>query len=283
MITLDGKTHLKRYLAGFVPNISQSIAFGLGGKAEVNTDTKLQFEVGRADVELVAYDFVNDKLIFKSEVPEDFGGIIYEVALYSQPSNKAAGEFGSRMITTFDSGTEIWVDATSGTAATFSTTNARIGVDSLRHTPALSTTKTDTQQQVNLDLSGYSAADKFVLALNAGNAFTASAKVQFLTDVSNYYEVNFGAPTTGYNIIEVAKSAAAVTGTPDWANITEIRVLTTSTAGGASQVDYDGLRVEDMDTVNTDYVMVSRELLSSPYTKVDGMTQEVEFSLDVSL
>lgn len=283
MITVDGKTHLKRYLAGQVPAICQSIAFGLGGKAEVNTDTKLQFEVGRSDVMLVSYDFVNNKLIFKAEVDDDYSGIIYEVALYSLPENNAAGEFGSRLLTTFDSTTETWIDATSGTAATFNSTFTRLGADSLRHTPALSTTKTDALQAVNVDLSGYSAADRFTIALNAGNTNTASVKALFLTDSSNYYTVNFGAPVSGYQVIEVAKSAATATGTPDWGNITEMRVATTSTAGGASQIDYDGIRVDDSDTLNSDYVMVSRELLASPYTKVDGMTQEIEFSLDVNV
>lgn len=283
MITLDGKTHIKRYLAGQVPAICQSIAFGAGGKAEVNTDTKLQFEVSRSDVLLVSYDFVNNKLIFKAAVPDDISGKIYEVAIYSLPENVAAGEFQSRMLTTFDSATETWADSTSGTAATFNATNTRLGADSLRHTPALSTTKTDGMTQVNIDLSGYSAADKFVMAANAGNAFTSAAKALFLTDTSNFYTVNFGALSSGYNIIEVAKSAATATGTPDWGNITELRIATTSTSGGASQVDYDGLRIEDTDTLNSDYVMVSRELLASPYTKGDGTIQEVEFSLDISI
>lgn len=282
-ITLDGKTHIKRYLAGFVPAISQSIAFGAGGKSESSSDTKLQFEVGRSDVTLVSYDFVNNLLIFKATVPEDFGGTVYEVAIYSLPANAAAGEFGSRILTTFDSATETWVDASSGTAATFDGTATRIGADSLKHTPALSTTKTDTQQAVNMDLSGYSAADQFVLAANAGNAFTSAAKVLFLTDVSNYYTVNFGALSSGYNIIAVNKSSATATGTPNWEDITEIRVATTSTSGGASSVNYDGLRVEDSDTLNTDYVMVSRELLTTPYAKVDGMTQEIEYSLAVNV
>lgn len=283
MITLNGKTHIKRYLAGFVPAIGQSIAFGLGGGAEVNTDTALNFEVGRSDLSLISYDFVNNKLIFKASVPNDYSGKIYEVALYSLPQNVAAGEFQSRLLTSFDSATETWVDASTGTAATFNATNTRLGADSLRHTPALSTTKVDALQAVNLDLSGYSAADRFTIALNAGNTNTSSVKILFLTDASNYYTMTMGTPVSGYQIFSVPKSAAVATGTPSWANITEMRVSTTSGAGGASQVDYDGIRIEDTDTLNSDYVMVSRELLASPYTKVDGMVQEIEFSLDVSV
>ena len=134
-----------------------------------------------------------------------------------------------------------------------------------------------------MDLSGYSAADAFVLAFNVGTATTSSVRALFLTDTSNYYTVNFGTPTSGYKIVSVAKGDAVATGTPDWGNITEIRVSTISTAGGASQIDYDGLRIEDTDTVNSDYVLVSRELLTTPFVKQIGMTQEIEFALDVNV
>lgn len=281
MITTNGKLHIKRYLAQFVPSIAQSIAFGVGDLAESVDHVKLQFETERADITLISYDFVNNKLIYKASVPEEFSGKIYEAAIYSMSSNSAAGEFGSRILTTFDSATEVWVDATSGTAATFNSTNTRIGVDSMRHTPSLSTSKTDTMRDVVTDLSGYSSADKFVLAYNVGNSNTSDIIIRFLTDTSNYYSVSLGTQTSGYKITEATKGSATATGTPDWGNITEIRIVTTSGAGGASSVDYDGLRIEDMDTMNSDYVMVSREVLASPYTKQDGRTQEIEFSLDV--
>jgi hypothetical protein len=283
LITTNGKTHIKRYLAGFVPSICQSIAFGIGGGAEAVGSTRLDFEVGRSDLTLTSYDFVNNKLIFKTSVPDDYLGKIYEVALYSLPENVAAGEFQSRLLTTFDSPTEAWVDASTGTAGTFNGTFTRLGIDSLRHTPALSTTKVDTLTQVNMDLSGYSGADVFTVALNAGNTNTSSVKLLFLTDASNYYTVTLGAPVSGYQVMTAAKSTAVATGTPSWSNITEMRVSTTSGAGGASQIDYDGVRIEDTDTLNADYVLVSRELLASPYSKVDGMTQEIEFSLDINV
>lgn len=282
-IQVDGKTHIKRYLAGFEPSIAQSIAFGLGDKAEANTDTALQFEVGRADIVLTSYDFVNDRLIFKAPVPNDFGGWIYEVALFSAPANDAAGEFGSRIITTFDSGDEDWVDAASGLDSTFATTNVRIGDDALRHTPIASGNQTDALREISLDLSGYSAADKFVLALNAVNGNASSVGVQFMTDTSNYYTVTFTGLTTGYKILSATKGSAVATGTPNWSNIIEIRIKTNSGAGGASNLAFDGLRIEDVDTINADYVMVSRELLAAPFQKQEGMTQDIEFTLNVSI
>lgn len=262
--------------------MAEAIAFGLGDKAEDVNDTKLQFEVDRMEVVLTSYDFVNNRVIFKAPIPEEFAGKIYEVALFSTIDNPSAGDYGSKILTTFDSATEEWVNATTLVPATFNTTNARIGADALRHTPGASGTNTDALKDVVLDLSGYSAADKFVVAFNNGNANMSSASVKLHTDATNYYQLNIGSQSTGYKVVEITKGAAVATGTPDWSNITEIRVTTNSTAGGASQLDFDGLRIEDVDTVAPEYVMVSRELISV-YTKVEGMTQEIEFALNISV
>lgn len=282
MITTNGKVYIKRFSAGFVPAIAQSIAFGLGGKAEAVGDTKLQFETERADITLTSYDFVNDKLLFKASLPEQLDGTIFEVALYSMSVDAVAGEFSSKLISTFDSASEGWADASTGTPGTYASSVTRIGLDSLRHTPVASAFKTDALSEIFLNLSGHSGADKFVFAFSVGNAFTANVKFKFLTDAANYYEIALGAQTSGYKIVEAAKSSATVTGVPSWETINAIHVTTTSTVGGASQVDYEGIRIDDADTINPEYVMVSRELLSTPFVKESGMTQEVEFSLDVS-
>lgn len=282
MITTVGARHIKRYLAGFVPAIAQSIAFGLATDSESASDTKLVFEVGRVDVSLVSYDFANNRLIFKGPVDEDFSGIINEVAIFSTLANRAAGEFGSKILTTFDSGTETWVDSTAETAASFLSTNARIGADSLRQQPGAGTTKSDKLSDIVLDLSGYSSADTFNLAFYSANTSATDISVLFMTDASNYYTVSFGGAATGYQTVEVTKGAATTTGTPNWENITEIRVETTAT-GSAADTQIDGLRIEDNDTVNADYVMVAREVLSSSFTKEEGKTQDIEFRLDINV
>lgn len=281
MITVEGRVHIKRYLARMVPAIARSIAFGIGNNGETVNDTKLQFEAGRSDVALTSYNFVNDRLTFKALVDESFGGVINEVALYSAASDDVAGEYGSRIITTFDSDLEEWVDATSGVAGTYTTIGTRLGADSLLHAPTASGTKTDTMTNLFLDLSGYSAADKFVFAFGVNNAFVSSIKFRFMTDTANYYEFTLGAQTIGYKITELAKSAAVATGSPDWGNITEVRVTTNATAGGTANIQYEGIRIDDADTFNQDYVLVAREVLSTPYVKKAGMVQEVEFNLDV--
>lgn len=283
MITVQGKTHIKRYLAGIVPAVARSIAFGIGGAAEQVGDTKLGFEVGRSQVRLVSYDFANDKLIFKADVDALFGGTIYEVALFSSNASDNNGQFSSKVITTFDATRDVWLDASTSVAATWTTSNTRIGTESLLHTPSASTSKVDVASGMFLNLSGYSGSDRFVFAYNVGNANTSNIKFRFGTDSANYYEFALGTQTAGYKVVEVTKNSATATGTPDWSQITEMRITTTSGAGGASSVSYDGIRIEDSDTLNQDSVMVSRELLTTPFVKTEGKIQEIEFSLSVSV
>lgn len=278
MITNEGKLHIKRYLAGMVPSIAQSIALGIGVRAEAAGDTSLQFEVDRSNVLITSYDFVNNKLIFKASVPSTFAGKVYEAAIYSLPATTTNG---SKLISTFDSETEIWV--TNSGVPTFTTTNARIGIDSLNHTPAASATSSSVLSNLLLDLSEYSASDYFNFAFNNANTNVNTLSVRFKNDNSNYYTISTSNPAAGYNFVTATKGSAVATGTPNWATINSIEVITNSKAAGASNVDWEGLRIEDGDITDPAYVMVARELISVPFTKQNGSTQEVEFALDVSV
>lgn len=283
MISNAGKTHIKRYMAGHVPAIAQAIAFGLGSKSEDVDDTALQFEISRVNIVLTSYDFIADKVVFKAVLPDDLAAKIYEVAIFSQFENPIAGNFGSKVLASFDSDSETWADSSSGLPVTYSTAAARIGGDSLSHTPAASGTVASVLNDVLYDLSGNSGADKISLAYNVGNANAASVAIRFRTDASNYYSFTVAAPAAGYRVDTFLKGNAVVTGSPSWADITAIEVVTVAKSTGAASVDFDGIRIEDTDTLNPEYVMVARELLALPYIKEEGKLQEIEFSLNVSV
>lgn len=283
MITTTGKVHIKRFLGGLSPVLAASIGFGIGNKAEAIGDTALQFEVARADIIFTSYDFVNDLLIFKASVPDTLTGTVYEVCLYDTPSDFGAADFGPRLIASFDSASESWVDNTTGSTDTYTVSNTRLGINSLSHVPNASAAKTSALRDRYLDLSGYSGADKFSLAYNVGNGNTSGIRILFLTDAANYFSYSLGAQTAGYKVTNFTKGSAAVTGSPDWSTINQILVETTSGAGGASAVDYDGLRIEDVDGVALNQTMISRELLATPYVTESDMTQDIEFSMVVSL
>lgn len=266
-----------------MPAIAQSVVFGIGNRAEALADIALQMEVAKSPINLVSYDFVNNKIVYKASIPDEYVGKIYEVGVYSLETDPSAGDFASRTITTFDSGTEDWVVSGTSTPATYGSTNTRVGNDSVVLTPAASATSTVALQNMALDLSGYSTADTLNFAFNVGNANTSAVRFRFLTDGANFYDFNLGAQTAGYKITEVSKGSATVTGTPNWSNITEIQVTVTSGAGGASSVDLEAVRIEDKDSASLDYILISRKVLASPVTKVAGQAQDVEFTLDVAV
>lgn len=283
MITNEGSMHIKRYMAGQVPSIALSMAFGVGESPESASDTRLLFEVGRSDIELTAYDFIQDKLVFKSTLDEGFDATLYEVALYSLESNNGAGEYGSRLLFSFDSETETWMQA--GSPATYTTANTRIGANSVQLALAANGSATVSSGGGLTDLGGYSAADEFVFAFFCDNGNVSSIRFRFLTDTANYYDVTVPASSisTGFNVVRILKGAAVPTGIPQWNTITETQVTVSAKNTGSVTVNLEGIRIEDMDTPAADYVMVARSLLALPFDKVSGRIQEVEFPLGVTV
>jgi hypothetical protein len=104
-----------------------------------------------------------------------------------------------------------------------------------------------------------------------------------MTDTSNYYSFNVAAGGAGYKVFEFAKSGATVTGSPDWASISEIRLATNSSGSGASDVTWDAIGLVDTDTANLDYVLVARKVLDTPIVVAANQSQEIEFTVDVTL
>lgn len=276
MITTRGKTFFKNYLANQAGQVAGAVSFGIGATAASAADQRLQFEFARVPLDVVTYDAVFNRLVFKGTLPQEVVGAIYEVGVWT---SEVAGTNPSdeRVITTFDSEGETW------TNATFNTTNARIGPDNLRQTPAASGSSSASLDGVFFDLYDNPSTDTFVLAYNCANGNTSAIRVRFRTDPSNYYDMNISNPTAGYHFDSVAKGAVTVTGSPDWSDINSIEVTTVSKSSGASDVTFDGLRLEDNDTFNLDYGMIARFVPVSFTTKPVGRTLDFEYTLAVSV
>lgn len=276
MITANGKKFIKRYLAGQAGSMVGAISIGIGDATATINDARLQFEFARVPVTVIDYDFANDLLVFKGTLDESVEGKIYEVAIWTAEVNSAAGNQESKLLTSFDSASENW------DVETMTSSGTRIGVDSLNHTPALSTTTASILSGITLDLVDYSSLDQFTLAYNVSNSFTSSIKIRFRTDASNYFEFTVNTPTTGYKFSTFAKGTATIVGAPLWSDINEIEVRTTATAGGSASVMYDGLRIDDIDTVAPEYGLVAR-FIPTPVVKTDGIVQDIEYALPVTI
>ncbi|AST15294.1 minor tail protein [Streptomyces phage Samisti12] len=265
MITTQGKSVIFRYLAGNLPRIAESIAVGIGNSAENVNDTGLDFETERIPVTLVSADILNDKIIFKGTIPQEYVGTIYEVGLWYGTPPQTSG--GSTVIVTFDSDTEGWLPAT------WDTSVARIGADGLQVAGGTNSVLSD----IALDMSVYSDADFMSLAYNA-DAAIGNIAIRFSTDDTNYYEYTFAA-ATGYEIKTMGKTAFTATGTPDWGNITSITVSAT----GTGNVVFDGIRAEDADTISTDYALVARSVLGTPKVKTSDTEMDIEYALEITI
>lgn len=252
-----------------------AISVGIGDAAATLNDDRLQFEFARVPVSVVAYDPGTDHIIFKGTIDENISGKIYEIGIWTAEDNPAAGNQASRIITSFDSESEEWDNET------METTIARIGPDALKHTPALSTTASSVMSGLTLDFIDNSSLDEFVLAYNVDNNNTASIEIRFRTDADNYYKFTITNPTTGYKFATFPKGTAGVVGTPRWDDIGDIEVRTTSKSSGSSSVVYDGIRIEDVDTIAPTYGLIARYVPTLPTIKQEGKVQDIEFSLVV--
>jgi hypothetical protein len=277
VITANGRRFIKRYLAGQSGTLVGAIGVGIGSTAPTLNDSRMEFEFARIPVAVTDYDFAADQLVFKGTLNEEVDGTIYEVGLWTSEVNSAAGNQESRIITTFDSETEEW------DIETFDTANTRIGVDSLKHTPAANATSASVLTGITLDLGDFTSLDTFVVAFYVANASTANCKVRFRTDASNYYEFTINAPTAGYKFASFTKGSASVVGTPNWSDINEVEVRTTAKSAGSASVQYDGIRLEDVDSVAPEYGLIARTVLSVPENKQEGIVRDIEYVLPVNI
>ncbi len=277
LLTNKGIQQILRVMTSQVGRIGEAIAVGVGTTAaNVNNDS-LEFETSRSRISIMSPDFVTKELVFKTTLPSEFIGVIYEAGLFSLQNNANSGNYESRVLVSFDSDAEAWP-----ANAEWQTANARIGSNSLRISPSTSATENLTLENMYLDLLGYGDTDEFKLAYWVSSANCSNIKLKLMTSVSDYYTLTISTPSSGYHVNTFNKGDFTITGSPTWSNITSVDVAATATSGGAVNVDFDGLRIEDSDSFNPDYFLVSRAVLSSPLVKDNSAPMDIEYRLDAS-
>ncbi|HEY6019983.1 MAG TPA: hypothetical protein VIY48_08790 [Candidatus Paceibacterota bacterium] len=273
LITTVGKKAVVDYLAGFTQNLAGAIVLGVGTTAANVADKALEYEVARVPIRLRSPDYTNYGVIFKAQVNLSDAWKAYEAGLVS--SADSPNTYSSKPLLTFDSSFDSW------SAGTFVATNSRQN-EALRLAPGASATTTATLSNLVVDLSGYSNTDQFNFAFYTASAFVSSVVLRLKVDASNYYSYSIATPSNGvYGIYKIAKSAFSATGSPSWANITQAEVAVTSTAGGSGIVDFDGLRIEDLDSYRENDVLVSRSILGAQITKTAGLPLDIEYTITI--
>jgi hypothetical protein len=295
VITKFGKRFLTNFIAGNISSSRKDLAFGIDSTAANESNTRLGFEFYRTPVLFGSTDIQTSTagnppvttttygVVYKTTIPQDVTAQIYEVGLY--PSTRSSvNNFDSKYLTDFDDLLE-WEDS-SGINPSVVTTNYRIGGNLLRMSSSANSSKEYKATIPTLNLSGYSESDTIRLAYYREDTNLSTIKVRLYSESNKYYEATIS-PTSGigYKISDDIPLSTFFSGAtspaPDVKNINQIGIVVTAGSGGTTYVGMDGLRINDEDTFDPIFGMISRTHLATPISKVAGRQVDVEYRLDL--
>lgn len=302
MITKFGKRFLTGYLASNTDFSKKELAFGIGSTSP-NTkgnDTRLDFEfyrlpvsLGSIDISQTGTDIDGDPVfsytaIYQATIPQDIAGVISEVALYPG-SRTSKNSYDSKLITTFENNL-LWTDSLGYNPPLQINTNSftsKIGENMVYFQVPASESKEYKTPLPNLDLSGYSVNDSLAIAYKKDDNNVSSIRIKFYSSPTQYCYVDFS-PTSGTgDKIESISLSSLFSNTsvtpPDFTNIISLGVEVTSNSSGTSLVYFDGLRINDEDTFDPTYGMISRSVLSGGdiVVKTSGRQVDIEYKLQL--
>lgn len=301
LITTRGSEIITSYLCGLNVQWAGAVAVGCGTSSATAIDSMLNFEYSRTPISSISPSYSYDstkghnRITAKFLLSQDDVCDIYEVGLYPDTSNVAAGVGQGQLLSSLSSSEPIYTFASTtgstGPAAaviysgSYDETINRIGTNSIKMTTTLAASYKNTFRHsgINLDLSDYSVADTITLAGIKDTGTITKFTVRFVTDDSNYYDYIIPTITdvfdTTYKIKSYTKGLWTAYGSPSWSNITAIDFLVESAS--AASVILDGIRINDVDTVNPNYALISRSVLSTPIIKSAGTDMEIEYYLNL--
>lgn len=288
LITKFGKRFLTNFIAGNISDTSKDISFGVDSTAANVNDTRLGFEFYKSPVILSATDIqtvgstTTYSVVYKTTIPQDVSGVISEVGLYPS-ARRSVNNFDSKFLSDFDNFLD-WEDS-SGFNPSVTTTGAKIG-DNLLTMASDSTSANEYTSSTALDLSGYSNVDSIRLAYYKNNANLQNIILKFYSSDTDYYSTTITpASGTGYKItsdILLGTLFTDPTGTPNKSQINKIGITVTPTSSNTTSIGLDGLRINDEDTFDPDFGLISRSVLGTALTKLNGRQVDVEYKLDLS-
>lgn len=285
VITKYGKRFLTSFLAGRDSFSSKSMAFGIGSTAALDTDTRLGFEFYRTPVLFGSTDIqtVNDtttySVVYKSTIPQDVAGYITEVGLYPE-YKESLSSYDGKFIADFDNQLD-WTNT-----PLITTTNARVGQYLLNMSSDATSAKEYKTNVQAIDLSGYSVNDTLRLAYVKNDANLQNIIIRFYSSALDYYSVTI-TPESGIgykmssDITLNNLFSNASTLNVDPSNINQIGITITPTSGQSTSAGLDALRINDEDTFDPNFGLISRSVLSTPLVKLAGRQVDVEYRLDL--
>lgn len=293
IITRFGKRYFTNLLAGNIFSSQRDIAVGIGSSAATIDDTRLDFEWYRLPISSGSTDIstVNGtttySVIYKTTLPQNMAGKIAEVGIF--PATRVgANDYDSRFISDFANNL-VWEDDTGFNPEadynTDSNTYAQIGDNVIKMIALLDDPTEYFNSESILNLSGYSGADTLSLSYYKYDANLASIKLRLYSSDSAYYETTITPVSgTGYKIQEGILFSTLLSNpinNPDASKISKIGIVITPTSGNPTAVGMDGIRINDEDTFDPEFGIISRSVLAQPITKIAGRQIDLEYKLDI--
>jgi hypothetical protein len=273
----------------FTVTNSATGSYTSGGKMISDINSRLDFEFYRLPVLFGSTDIQTTSnittyvVVYKTTLPQDVSGVISEIGLY--PANRiSTNNFDSKFLADFTDALD-WA-ASDGSTGVESTTGARIGSTTVTLSSASTSAKEYFYNIPATDFSGYSVYDSIKLAYYKNNADLQSIKIRFYSSDSNYYEATITDTSgTGYKIsddILMSTVYSGGSGTPDKTKINKIGIVITPKTSLTTTVNFDGLRLNDEDTFDPYFGLVSRTLFDTSLTKQAGRKVDIEYRMELS-
>jgi hypothetical protein len=306
MITKFGKRFLTSYLSGNSAFASKEIALGIGSTTPnaKGNDTRLNFEFYRLPVELSSFSILeagvdgdgdpvyNYFVTYKSTIPQDISGVVSEVGLY--PGDRQSfNNFDSKFITSFTNEFN-WFNGTDNPTSQGNTQDSngtytflsRVSDSMIKVDVTSGQTKEYINSFISDDISGYSINDTISIAYKKSDNNVSKIRVKFYSSDLAYYYVDF-TPESGtgdkiqtLTLNNLFSNYTAAPNLPDPSSIIKIGVATTA-SGGNTTVYFDAIRINDEDTFDPGYGLISRSVLSTPLIKKPGRPVDIEYKLQL--
>ncbi len=216
--------------------------------------------------------------------------LVLAIALY--PGNRQSiNNYDSKFITSFTNNFN-WFSGSENPTSQSNTQDSsgsytflsKIGDTMVRVDATSGSTKEYTNSLVSYDISGYSVNDTIAIAYKKADNNVSKIRVKFYSSDLAYYYVDFtpasgtGDKVQSLSLNNLFSNYTASPNLPDPSLITKIGIEITAT-GGNSTVYFDGIRINDEDTFDPAYGMISRSVLSTPLIKKPGRPVDIEYKL----
>lgn len=301
MLTDNGKNLLLRYMANVSPGFVRELAVGIGNGSPTAQDSRLDFEIARVTIITGSINGSTKEVVYHGSLDSEDSFLINEIGLFPVSTSIAGLSGSGQLLASFEPGDgTVFTDPdplpagqeASGFVPKDSTTvvqasNIRAGssaaylcTNGLLSFPSLG------------DFSQYGPNDEmnfaFITPVNSfdfdvtiydtnNNSMSMSFISTGLTNGKFSTATGQGVVNSGTGYYYVIYSQRIGTQTIDFSNLSQIEI----TNNNSGFLIFDGVRFEEVDTINPLSSMVARQSLPSPQEKLNGFSLDVEYRLTV--